>query len=192
MANNAVNALRAAADDGNEHRAITAGCCKCIKGRGIHNILLTVTNLYALRAIIISRSPLLTPILILSMSFSSMYHLCERNYRGHNLSGPRVLLFPSFLRKCLKDKDHPPSISPVNEEKLLLILDRVFSVLAIVAVVATCGFNTVGAVASTRGTAWIAPTAVASLALSELLGNKWVAAYSILHSVSLSTYLVFG
>ncbi|KAI8850410.1 hypothetical protein BC829DRAFT_155299 [Chytridium lagenaria] len=120
------------------------------------------------------------------MTFSSMYHLCERNYRSHNLSGPRVIIFPSFLKRFLRDPTNPPAISPVNEEKLLLSLDRAFSLLAVGGIFLTCGFRTIAAVSTTIETAWVGPTAVTCLVLSELLGNKWVLAYSILHSVSMA------
>ncbi|KAJ3417291.1 hypothetical protein HDV05_005747 [Chytridiales sp. JEL 0842] len=98
------------------------------------------------------------------------------------MSGPRLLVYPKSLNFLLKDPSKPPTISSIGEEKVLLILDRVLSVLALAAVIGTCGFPAIGKVITTKETAWIAPLAFASAALGEVLGKYHTAGYSLLHS----------
>ncbi|TPX64706.1 hypothetical protein CcCBS67573_g08343 [Chytriomyces confervae] len=130
----------------------------------INNLVLSLTNLYALRGIYMALSQavtfaepkfyLLFGALSLSMCASVAYHWCERSYRGHlHMGGRRILA---------------RNMDAVAEERTLLVVDRVLSLTSIAAVVFACSPDAVLRVASAPQSAWVLPLAVACALVGEL------------------------
>ncbi|KAJ3240744.1 hypothetical protein HDU81_002935 [Chytriomyces hyalinus] len=135
-----------------------------IMALNINNLVLSVTNLYALRGISMALSQavtfgeakyyILSGALSLSMCASVAYHWCERSYRGHPLMGGRRIL--------------TQNMDAVAEEKTLLVADRALSLASIAAVLVACTPDAMLRVASAPQSAWVLPLAVACALVGEL------------------------
>ncbi|RKO92434.1 hypothetical protein BDK51DRAFT_36547 [Blyttiomyces helicus] len=124
----------------------------------LSTLLPTLTSLAALPAILHSPHPQ-SPPLILSSIFSTLYHLSEKNARGHNLSG--IALFD-------------------NDEVVLLLLDRVAAVWASVAVLRAV-WRAPGAFERVvRRVIGGVGVALVAAGVGELGGGLW---YAVFHSV---------
>ncbi|KAI8617007.1 hypothetical protein BC830DRAFT_1080201 [Chytriomyces sp. MP71] len=124
-----------------------------------NNLMLSVTNLYAMRAITLAFAQPQPPfaalgsILALSMFASIAYHFVERRLRSHPyMEGKRLLGW----------------ISEDNEESVLLAVDRVLSVAALAGVAGVCGFDVIKRVAIGSESWWVLPAAFGSAVLGEL------------------------
>ncbi|KAI8804236.1 hypothetical protein BJ742DRAFT_825436 [Cladochytrium replicatum] len=166
------------------------------------NILLSITNLAAIRVVIwsfthtserypsnaspemqrpliaesqlpVKRSKIVGGVFLASMLASAHYHLIERNLRGHDLAGG-----PSVLALILPESIMP---SPEAEEYWSLVTDRVLSVAAAgVSLISAGGWSAVMRFLA-KHRFGLVPTVFVSAVLGEILFPPY--GYVFLHSV---------